>query len=66
MICKDIAKNNNKEYLRLDCLTKNKKLNDIYEKHGFILKHTGHQDYYSYSLREYSLNKLQKINQKNY
>lgn len=55
MICKNIAKNNNKEFLRLDCLNNNKKLNEIYNKHGFKLKYTGCQDYYNYSLREYIL-----------
>ena len=58
MICKDIATNNNKKYLRLDCLQNNKRLNSIYEKHGFVLKDTGTQDYYSYSLREYDLSNL--------
>lgn len=58
MICKNIAKNNNQRYLRLDCLKNNVKLNNIYEKHGFILKDTGCQDYYTYSLRECDLNEL--------
>lgn len=51
-ICKELAKANNKEYLRLDCLNSNKKLNDIYEKHNFKLVKTGCKDYYHYSLRE--------------
>jgi len=58
MICKNIAKNNNRKYLRLDCLKNNIKLNNIYEKHGFILKDTGCKDYYTYSLRECDLNEL--------
>ena len=56
MICKNIAKNNNQRYLRLDCLKSNQKLNTIYRQHGFILKETGQQDYYTYSLRECELN----------
>ena len=51
-ICKELAKANNKEYLRLDCFSSNKKLNDIYEKHNFKLVKTGCKDYYHYSLRE--------------
>ena len=51
-ICKDIAKTNDKKYLRLDCLSTNEKLNDIYESHGFKLIRTGYEDYYPYSLRE--------------
>lgn len=51
-ICKDLAKTNNKEYLRLDCLSTNKKLNDIYEKHHFKLIKTGYEEGYHYSLRE--------------
>lgn len=51
-ICKDLAKANNKEYLRLDCLSTNKKLNDIYESHSFKLVKTGCKEYYHYSLRE--------------
>lgn len=51
MICKDIAKNNNKKYLRLDCIKWNDKLNEIYEKHGFKLVGCGRADY-EYCLRE--------------
>lgn len=51
-ICKDIAKNNNMKYLRLDCLKNNIKLNQIYEKHGFRLIKNGYEDYYNYSLRQ--------------
>lgn len=35
--CKEIAKKDGKEYLRLDCLKSNEKLNDIYESHNFKL-----------------------------
>lgn len=55
-ICKDLAKTNNKEYLRLNCLSTNKKLNDIYECHGFKLIKTGCKEDYYYSLRECKLN----------
>ena len=51
MICKDIAKKNNKRYLRLDCIIWNNKLNEIYEKHGFKLVGCGKSDY-EYCLRE--------------
>lgn len=54
MICRDIAKNNNKKYLRLDCIKWNKKLNEIYEKHGFKLVGCGKSDY-EYCLREYNV-----------
>lgn len=55
-ICKDLAKTNNKEYLRLDCLSKNQKLNDIYENHNFKLIKTGCIETYHYSLRECKIN----------
>lgn len=57
LICRNIAENNNQRFLRLDCLKSNIKLNQIYEKHGFILKSTGCKDYYQYALREYDLYK---------
>lgn len=50
--CKEIAKKDGKEYLRLDCLKSNEKLNDIYESHNFKLIRYGHNERYSYSLRE--------------
>lgn len=50
-ICKDIAKNNNKKYLRLDCIKWNEKLNKLYEQHGFKLVGCGKSDY-EYCLRE--------------
>lgn len=55
-ICKDICKNNNISYLRLDCLKNNDKLNQIYNDHGFKLTKNGYEDYYSYSLRELKIN----------
>lgn len=36
-IIKDIAKNNNKKFIRLDCVKDNIKLNKIYESYGFKL-----------------------------
>lgn len=51
-ICKDITKNNNMDYLRLDCLKNNDKLNKIYNNHGFKFIKNEYEDYYSYSLRE--------------
>lgn len=55
-ICKNIAKVNNKTCLRLDCLSSNKKLNNIYENHAFKLVSTGCKNGYKYSLREYKIN----------
>lgn len=54
-ICKDLAIANNKMYLRLDCLEKNRKLNKIYVKHGFNLVKKGHDKSYYYTLREYKI-----------
>lgn len=51
MICKEIAKMDNKIYLRLECVKWNQKLNEIYEKHGFKLVGCG-TSYYEYNLRE--------------
>ena len=51
MICKEIAKIENKKYLRLECVKWNEKLNEIYEKHGFKLVGSG-KSYYEYNLRE--------------
>lgn len=51
-ICKDIAKTNNKKYLRLDCLSTNERLNNIYQSHNFKLIRTGYEDHYPYNLRE--------------
>lgn len=51
MICKDLAKKNNMQYLRLYCIKWNRKLNSIYEKHGFKLIGCGKSDY-EYCLRE--------------
>lgn len=56
VICKELARNNKKKFLRLDCLQENEKLNSIYENHGFKLIKTGTKGYYNYSLREMSLN----------
>lgn len=50
--CKEIAKMNNKKFLRLDCLRYNEKLNNIYESHNFKLVKHGENERYSYSLRE--------------
>lgn len=50
--CKELAKRDGKKYLRLDCLKSNQKLNDIYESHNFKLIRYGHNERYSYSLRE--------------
>ena len=55
-ICIDIAKQNNKKYLRLSCLNSNTKLNDIYENHGFKFIKLGYDEYYTYSLRQQDIN----------
>lgn len=51
MICRDIAENNNKNYLSLDCVRWNNKLNRIYEEHGFKVVGYGKSDY-EYCLRK--------------
>ena len=53
-ICEDIAKANNKNYLRLECKRQNQKLNEIYDKHGFRLIGYG-KTYYDFCLREIKL-----------
>ena len=45
-----------KEYLRLDCLATNKKLNEIYENNGFKFVKEGY-DYYHFILREWKVEK---------
>lgn len=50
-ICEDIAKANNKNYLRLECKRQNQKLNEIYDKHRFRLIGYG-KTYYNFCLRE--------------
>ena len=52
---KQIAKENKKDYLRIDCVSSNKKLNQIYNKHGFEYVREG-KDYYNYTLRECKVN----------
>lgn len=53
--CIEYSKNNKKDYLRLDCKSDNKKLNNYYEKMGFLLKGSGNIYNYSYNLRELKL-----------
>lgn len=50
--CKEMARENGKKYLRLDCLKSNEKLNALYEKHNFRLIRYGCNERYHYSLRE--------------
>lgn len=50
-----MTKISKKDYLRIECLSSNKKLNDLYEKHGFKYVREG-QDYYNYTLREWKVN----------
>lgn len=54
-IAKNIAKTSKKDYLRIECLSSNKKLNKIYDKYGFKYVRDG-QDYYHYTLREWKIN----------
>ena len=56
MVSKHIAKSNNKQYLRLDCVKNNEKLNEIYEKHGFKFVECGKTTHYEYCLRECNVN----------
>ena len=51
---KNITRLNGKRYLRTECVTSNKKLNEIYEKNGFKYIKEG-RDYYHYTLREWKL-----------
>ena len=51
-ICSDIAKLNNKKYLKIDCLERNKKLNEIYDSYGFEYVRTDTKDYYTFNLRK--------------
>lgn len=50
-----IASQQNKNYIRLDCVSDNKKLNAYYEKLGFNLVETGTIKTYNYNLRELKL-----------
>lgn len=52
-ICKYFCKINNKKYLRLNCISSNKKLNEIYEKYHFHFVKQIKDNEYLYSLREY-------------
>ncbi len=47
----------NKEFLRLDCFSSNKRLNDYYKSKGFILKGNGRIGDYSYNLWEKKIEK---------
>ncbi len=51
---KNITKLNGKKYLRTECLTSNKKLNEIYERNDFKYVKEG-IDYYHYTLREWKI-----------
>lgn len=55
-IAKNITKANGKDCLRIECLTSNKKLNELYAKHGFEYVKEG-KSYYNYTLREWKVNK---------
>lgn len=46
--CEKMAIKNGKKYLRLDCIKKNKKLNDIYKGHGFKFMGYGRNEQYGY------------------
>lgn len=48
----DLAKENGVNYIRLDCLNENTKLNDYYQKNGFIKKGEGKINYYHFNLWE--------------
>ena len=54
-IAKSICINDNKKYLRLECVKNNIRLNQIYVNYGFKLKKTG-KEKYSYCLRELIIN----------
>lgn len=52
---KEIALKKGISYIRIDCVSKNKKLNDYYNSLGFILKGSGVINNYNYNLRELKL-----------
>lgn len=54
-LAKKITKENKKDYLRIECVSSNKKLNELYDKYGFKYVRDG-QDYYHYTLREWKVN----------
>ena len=56
-ICERLAKENNIRYLKIDCLTRNIKLNKIYSSYGFDLVKTDTKDYYTFNLRKKDLKK---------
>lgn len=53
-IAKSMTKENGRKYLRLDCVSSNKKLNELYEKHGFKYVKEGEYPYH-YTLREWKI-----------
>ena len=53
-IIKNIAQENDKQYIRLHCLRSNQKLNEIYQNHGFKLMGSIKKEY-DYNLREYKI-----------
>ncbi len=53
--CKETAILNNKNYLRIDHVKRNEKLNNIYENHGFKIIDSGQVDYYEFNLRQLSI-----------
>lgn len=59
-ICKYLSFINNREYLRLDCLKSNKKLNQIYDNYGF--KYVKDIDCgISFTLREFPIQKTTNL-----
>ena len=54
-IAKNMTRTSGKDYLRIECLSSNKKLNELYDKYGFKYVKEG-QDYYHYTLREWKVN----------
>ena len=56
-ICEKLAIENKIRYLKIDCLARNIKLNEIYNSHGFELVRTDTQDYYTFNLRRKDLKK---------
>ena len=54
-ICEKFAIENNIRYLKIDCLARNIKLNEIYNYYGFELIKTETKDYYTYNLRRKDL-----------
>lgn len=51
----DISKKDSKKFLRLDCVSTNKVLNNYYKKHNFKFINSGKVGKYNFNLWEYKI-----------